>query len=82
MSHTFRIPLTKPREQLEKDAASLLPEKGFTFVPDDQGGLIRGHGFEGSLRFVGQELEVEITKKPMIAPWPLVEAKIRSFFAG
>ena len=82
MSHTFKIPLNKPKAQLLQDAATLLPQNGFTFTPDDNGGRISGHGFEGSVRFTDTEMEVEITKKPMIAPWSLVESKIRGFFAG
>lgn len=82
MSHTFRIPMTKPQAQLMQDAVTLLPQNGFKFVPGENGGTISGHGFEGCVRFTGQELEVEITKKPLIAPWSMVESKIKGFFAG
>lgn len=82
MSHIFKVPIKKSKEQLLQDAATLLPQNGFTFVPDENGGRLSGHGFEGCIRFIGQKLEIEITKKPFIAPWSLVESKIRSFFAG
>jgi len=82
MSHIIKIPLTKPKEQFLQDAATLLPQNGFAFVPDGRGGRISGHGFEGSVRLTDTEMEIEITRKPFIAPWSLVESKIRSFFAG
>ena len=34
MSHAFRIPLNKPKEQILQEAATLLPQKGFAFVPE------------------------------------------------
>ena len=80
MSHKFKIPLTKPKEQLMQDAATLLPKNGFQFTPDTNGGKISGNGFEGRICFTETEIEVEITKKPFIAPWSLVELKIRGFF--
>lgn len=47
MSHTLRVPVSKPKEQLLQDAATLLPQNGFTFTPDENGGEISGYGFEG-----------------------------------
>ncbi len=80
MSHAFRMPLNKPKEQILQEAATLLPQKGFTFTPDESGGRVSGHGLDGTLRFVGQEMEVEIAEKPAFLPWSLVESKIREFF--
>jgi hypothetical protein len=82
MSHTIKIPLTKPKEQLLRDAAELLPENGVTFTPQGtEGGRFEGQGFAGTVHFVGDELEVEILKKPMLIPWGVVESQIRKYFA-
>lgn len=81
MAHVIRIALPMPKEQLLREAATRLPAHGFTFAPTAEGGDLTGHGFAGTVRVTDAELEIVIEKKPVFLPWPLVEAKIRAFFA-
>ena len=48
-------------------------------VGDSERGTIRGAAV-GSYAREGRTLEVEITKKPLWAPWPLIEAGARRAF--
>lgn len=81
MSHTFKIPLKFPKEDVLEHIETTLPEHGLKLVRTDNGARISGRGFEGLVRFAGSDMVVEVTDKPFIVPWSLVEAKLKAFFA-
>ena len=82
MSHTFKIPLKVAKEDVLDHIESTLPEHGLTLVRTDDGARISGRGFKGCVRFAGRDMVIEVTDKPFIVPWSLVESKLKAFFSG
>ena len=82
MSHTFRIPLTRTKADLLALAEPVLVKQGMNLVRTESGAEFSGQGFAGSLSFTDTETIVEITAKPFIVPWSLVESKLREVLAG
>ena len=80
MSKSFDIPLSGDVETLVAKAEEGARQAGAEFSGDTSGGRFAGFGVEGQYTVQGDTITVTITKKPMIAPWSLVEGKVRSFF--
>jgi hypothetical protein len=85
MAHTFEIPfegdaetiISKARTTIEKIDGSLNGDisTGDFVVPSMVGEV------EGSYQVQGQNLVVTITKKPMIAPYSMIEDALRNYLA-
>ena len=54
---------------------------GASFRGDERSGNFNGHGVVGDYRIDGTQVIITITSKPFYTPWPLIESKLRSFFA-
>ncbi|MBS3741293.1 MAG: hypothetical protein KGY75_08085 [Candidatus Cloacimonetes bacterium] len=81
MARTFKYTVNKKPQQL----FTILKEKlkgqvDINFVGDENSGKIEGSGFAGDYIItktdVGTEIEMTITKKPIIIPWGLIETKL------
>ena len=66
------------------DSSSLLArvrkvarENGATLVGDGQSGRFSHDLIKGEYRRVGRTVLVTITDKPLIAPWSIIEARLR-----
>ncbi len=81
MSKSFDIPLTGDAGALVAKAEETARQAGAEFSGDTSSGRFAASGVEGQYTVKGDTITVTITKKPMVAPWSLVEQKVRSFFA-
>ena len=81
MSKSFDVPLTGDPEALVAQAEKAARKAGAEFSGDTSAGRFAGSGVEGEYTVHGDTITVTINKKPLIAPWSLVEEKVRSFFA-
>ena len=81
MSKSFDIPLTGDAAALVAKAEQVAREAGAEFSGDARAGRFAASGVEGEYTVQSDTITVTITKKPIIAPWSLVEEKVRSFFA-
>ena len=52
-------------------------ENGATLVGDGQSGRFSHDLIKGEYRMVGRTVLVTITDKPLIAPWSIIEARLR-----
>jgi hypothetical protein len=85
MAHTFEIPfegnaetiISKAKTTIEKIEGSLNGDTstGDFVVPSMVGEV------EGSYQVQGQNLVVTITKKPMIAPYSMIEDALKKYLA-
>lgn len=82
MPKIFEVPLDgKTPEMLISKAKGMISEIGGTFAGDETLGRFSGQGAEGKYTVVGRTVRITVTKKPFIAPWSMVESKIKSFFS-
>jgi hypothetical protein len=82
MAHTFKIPLNgrSPSELIGK-AKNAAAQSGAVFVGDERNGSFSTNEVAGSYEINGGYALITMTKKPFIASWNLVEARVREFFA-
>jgi hypothetical protein len=81
MSKTFEIKLKSSSAEFLDSVRAVTANNGVRFEGDQVSGRFSGHGIEGHYRIVDDVLALNITKKPMVVPWTLIENKVRSFFA-
>ena len=77
---TFPVPASKTAAALLKRARAAGRSAGVEFAGDDAQGTFKGVA-EGSYRVAGGKVEITVDKKPMIAPWGMIESKLRELFA-
>ncbi len=80
-SRSFQVPLTGDPESLVEKARKTAEETGSSFSGDVSSGSFAGNGVEGEYTVGEDAITVTITRKPLVAPWSLVESKIKSFFS-
>ena len=82
MAHTFTIPLNgrSPSELIAK-AKNAAGQSGAEFTGDERNGSFNTNEVAGSYEITGGYALITMTKKPFIAPWNMVEARVREFFA-
>jgi len=93
---SFDIPMAKkftfvvrgdPEVKLEQ-VKSRAADSGIFFTGDLSGGTflgdmsVLGLGIKGTYKMSGNNMVVNVTKKPSIYPWDLVEARLRGFVEG
>jgi hypothetical protein len=81
MSKRIEVKLNKPADQLITQAKAGAEKNGVEFSGDASTGNFSGKGIEGSYQIEGETLIIEITKKPMIMPWAVIETAVTKFFA-
>lgn len=82
MSKVLEVKIdSDPKEILDKVKIEA-SRNGLFFNGDEARGNFSGHGIEGDYEFCDGILRLTVSKKPLIAPWGLVESKVRSYFAS
>ena len=77
---TFPVPAGKTPDALMSRARAAGRSVGVEFAGDQASGTFSGVA-AGSYRVVGGSVEITVDKKPMIAPWPMIESKLRELFS-
>jgi hypothetical protein len=77
---TFPVPPSKPVAALLSRAKAAGKSVGVDFDGDGDEGTFKGVA-EGSYRVAGGTVEITVDKKPMIAPWSMIERKLRELFS-
>jgi hypothetical protein len=80
MSKSFEIKLNRNPDDIIAQARDAARSNGIHFVGDGQMGRFSGHGIEGSYLILDDILSVQISKKPFIMPWSLIESTLRNYF--
>ena len=84
MAHTITVSISNgsPVEMLE-EAQTAAQRFGFIFVGDQYcGRFTNNHKFSyGVYRVNGSRVFVTVVKKPMLAPWSVVDQHIYNFFS-
>lgn len=78
---TFAFPLSQEPDLVVAKARKAAAENGVRFDGDHQQGQFAGHGIEGFYSIGEAELTVQISRKPIIMPWSMIESSMRKFFA-
>jgi hypothetical protein len=81
MSKRIEVKLNQPADQLIVRAQAGAEKNGVEFKGDAATGNFSGKGIEGSYLIEGDTLTIDITKKPMVMPWALIETSVKKFFA-
>jgi hypothetical protein len=81
MSKRIEVKLNMPADQLVTRAQAGAEKNGVDFKGDASSGSFSGKGIEGSYQIDGEQLTIDITKKPMVMPWALIETTVKKFFA-
>ncbi len=81
MSKSFQIKLLQPPEAVVAQARTAAHEHGVHLDGTAERGRFSGHGIEGHYLIRADILAVEISKKPFILPWSMVETTLRRLFA-
>ena len=77
MTRTFSMETTLDSSSLLARVRKVARENGATIVGDGQSGRFSHDLIKGEYRMVGRTVLVTITDKPLIAPWSIIEARLR-----
>lgn len=77
MTRTFSMETTLDSSSLLARVRKVVRENGATLVGDGQSGRFSHDLIKGEYRMVGRTVLVTITDKPLIAPWSIIEARLR-----
>ena len=80
MSKSFTMPLNDEPAALVERARKLAEDSGAEFSGDESSGRFAAKGVEGEYVVEADSITVTVTRKPMGAPWSLVESKVKEFF--
>lgn len=80
MSKTFTVTIPAEEDDFLDNTRRAVESLGATLEGDDSSGSFSGRGVEGTYAVDGDQVTVTITKKPTLAPWPLIENLVRDFF--
>ncbi|MDD1650853.1 MAG: hypothetical protein LUO80_10760 [Methylococcaceae bacterium] len=81
MSKSIEVKLNSDPDEVVARARIAARDNGVSFEGDGQTGHFAGHGIEGSYLIFEDTLSLQISKKPFIMPWGLIESSLRKFFA-
>ena len=84
MAHTITVPISNgsPVEMLER-AQTEAQRFGFIFVGNQYcGRFTNNHNLDGVYQVNGSRVLVTVVKKPMLAPWSVVDQHIQDFFSA
>ena len=77
MTRTFSMETTLDSSSLLARVRKVARENGATLVGDGQSGRFSHDLIKGEYRMVERTVLVTITDKPLIAPWTIIEARLR-----
>ncbi len=79
---TFAFQLSHEPAAVVEKARKAAAGNGVKFEGDVQQGRFSGHGIEGSYAIENARLlTIQISRKPIIMPWSMIESSMRKFFA-
>ncbi len=81
MSKSFSMPLNDDPAALVERARKLAEDRGVEFSGDVSSGHFAAKWVEGEYVIEGDNITVTVTRKPMVAPWSMVESKVKEFFS-
>lgn len=81
MSKTFTVTIPPDDDDFFGNTQRAVESLGATLEGDETAGAFSGRGIEGTYAVQGDQVTVTITKKPAVAPWPLIENIVRDLFA-
>lgn len=81
MSKSFEIKLNRDPDTFIAEARAMAQKHGVHFEGNGQTGRFAGHGIEGSYLILEDTLSIQISKKPFILPWHMIESTVRKYFA-
>jgi hypothetical protein len=81
MSKAFEVKLSSDPNEVIAKAKVAARDNGVNFEGDSQTGHFSGHGIEGSYLILENNLAIQISKKPFIMPWSMIETTLRKYFA-
>ncbi len=81
MSKFLEVRLSQTPDVFLPRAKETARANGVHLTGDHEAGRFNGRGIEGAYRIDGDTLAIHIRKKPLIMPWTMIEAAVRSFFA-
>lgn len=82
MSKTFEIKLSASAEEVIAAAKKAASKNGVTLEGDAGSGQFSGMGIAGACLISGEMLRIEITRKPLVMTWGLIEKSLKDFFAA
>ena len=80
MSKSFEVKLQGDPDEIIAKAKTAARDHGVDLTGDGQTGHFSGLGIEGSYLIFEDTLAIEISKKPFILPWGMVESTLRNYF--
>ena len=81
MSKTFTVTIPPDDADFLGNTRRAVEAMGATLDGDDKVGTFAGRGVEGEYSVEGDQVTVTITKKPALAPWPIIETIVKDFFS-
>lgn len=82
MSKSFQIQLQRPASEIIAEAHATAQRKGVRFKGDTANGRFSGLGLEGHYTIEGNTLSVEVTQKPLLLSWSMIETAVKGYFSG
>lgn len=80
MARIFEISLSEHPEIILNKAQEIAHANQVHFSADQAEGRFSGRGLEGTYRFQGDRLIVQVIKKPPFVTWKMVEKMMQKFF--
>jgi hypothetical protein len=80
MCKTFTVTIPPEEDNFFENTRAAVEAMGATLDGDEKAGTFSGRGVEGSYAVEGDRVTVTITKKPALAPWPIIETIVKDFF--
>ena len=77
MPHSFDIELKQSAKVLIGKLKDVAQKSGWSFQGDTNSGSFSGDGVVGEYVCEGENLHITLLDKPFIAPWSLVENRLR-----
>jgi len=81
MAKTFQFPLSTDVDTVITKAKQHAKDIKANFEGGTHKGTFGGSGVKGEYVISGDNIEVTIHKKPLIAPWSMVENSLKDFFS-
>ena len=80
MSRTLTVTIPPDDDDFLGNTRRAVEAMGATLEGDEKAGFFAGRGIEGTYAVEGDQVTIQITKKPALAPWPLIETIVKDFF--
>ena len=81
MAKSFIIDFKEDLDNLLSKAKQFAEANKANFHGDHRSGRFWGNGIEGEYKIQSSIIAVTITRKPLLAPWSIVESEITRFFS-